>query len=93
VKTAQGRLAKIIAKRGDFNGISENGTIQGLLFPASPAFSPDGQFVYVSNIALFLPFAGVPESAIDSPWTLEVKHYTIAKISAVIPPLSDRNDP
>jgi sugar lactone lactonase YvrE len=93
VKTAQGRLAKIIAKRGDFNGISENGTIQGLLFPASPAFSPDGQFVYVSNIALFLPFAGVPEPAIDSPWTLEVKHYTIAKISAVIPPLSDRNDP
>jgi sugar lactone lactonase YvrE len=85
-------LAKVIAKRGDFNGISKDGTIQGLLFPASPAFSPDEKFLYVSNIALYLPFAGSPEPAIDSPWTLEVKHYTIAKIHAVIPPLSDQDD-
>jgi sugar lactone lactonase YvrE len=85
-------LPKVIAKRGDFHGISENGTIRGLLFPASPAFSPDEKFLYVSNIALYLPFAGVPEPAIDSPWTLKVKHYTIAKIRAVAPPLSDRDD-
>ena len=85
-------LAKVIAKRGDFNGISKDGTIQGLLFPASSAFSPDEKFLYVSNIALYLPFAGSPEPAIDSPWTLEVKHYTIAKIHAVIPPLSDQDD-
>jgi hypothetical protein len=83
----------VIAKRGDFNGISKDGTIQGLLFPASPAFSPDEKYLYVSNIALYLPFAGSPEPAIDSRWTLEVKHYTIAKIRAVIPPLSDRDDP
>jgi len=91
VATNQGTLAKVIARRGDFDGLSKDGTIQGLLFPASPAFSLDGQYVYVSNIALFLPFAGSPEPAIDSPWTLEVKHYTIAKIRAVIPPLPDQD--
>lgn len=85
-------LPKIIARRGDFRGIGEDGTIHGLLFPASPAFSPDQHYVYVSNIALYLPYAGVPEAAIDSPWTLEVKHYTIAKIRAVIPPLTDREE-
>ncbi|MGA7265921.1 MAG: SMP-30/gluconolactonase/LRE family protein, partial [Stellaceae bacterium] len=92
VVTSQGTLAKVIAKRGDFQGISEDGTVQGLLFPASPAFSPDGQYIYTSNLALFLPFAGVPETAIDSPWTLEVEHYSIAKIRAEIPPLTDRDE-
>jgi sugar lactone lactonase YvrE len=85
-------LPKIIARRGDFNGIDKDGTIRGLLFPASPAFSADGQFLYVSNIALYLPYAGVSEPAIDSPWTLEVKHYTIAKIRAEIPPLIDQDE-
>ena len=33
---------------------------------------------------LFLPFAGVPDSAIDSPSTLELKHHG-AKIRAEIP--------
>jgi hypothetical protein len=87
--TSQGTLAKVIAKRGDFEGISKDGTIQGLLFPASPAFTLDGQYIYVSNIALFLPFGGSPEPATDSPWTLKVKHYAIAKIRAVVSPLSD----
>jgi sugar lactone lactonase YvrE len=86
------KLPKVIAKRGDFQGLSGDGTIRGLLFPASPAFSPDERFLYVSNIALYLPFAGVPEPAIDSPWTLEVKHYTIAKIRAQIPPLTDQDE-
>lgn len=83
-------LAKVIAKRGDFEGLSSNGTVQGLLFPASPAFSPDGKTLFVSNLSLYLPYAGVPEPAIDSPWTLEVKHYTIAEISAQIPPFPER---
>ncbi len=85
-------LPKVIARRGDFNGIDKDGTIRGLLFPASPAFSADGQFLYVSNIALYLPFAGVTEPAINSPWTLEVKHYTIAKIRAEIPTLTDPDE-
>jgi len=91
--TPQGLMAKVIAKRGDFHGISSGGTILGLLFPASPAFSPDERFLYVSNLALFLPFAGSPEPAIDSPWTLQVKQYTIAKIRAVIPPISGQDGP
>jgi sugar lactone lactonase YvrE len=92
VVTSQDTLAKVIAKRGDFQGISEDGTVQGLLFPASPAFSPDGGYIYTSNLALFLPFAGVKETAIDSPWTLKVKHYTIAKIRAEIPPLTEQEE-
>ncbi len=79
-------VPKVVAKLGDFAGITPNGTIKGLLFPASPAFSLDGKSLYVSNLALYLPYAGVPQTAIDSPWTLEVKHYTIAKLSTAIPP-------
>ena len=71
---------KVIAKRGDFNGLTHNGSIKGFLFPASLAFSPNGKTLYVSNFALNLPFAGVPEIAVDSAWTLKVKHYNIAKI-------------
>jgi len=71
---------KVIAKQGDFNGISRDGSIEGLLFPASPSFSPNGKVLYVTNLALYLPFAGVPEIAVDSGWTLQVKHYNIAKI-------------
>ncbi len=84
-------LAKVVAKRGDFEGLSQNGTVQGLLFPASPAFSLDGKTLYVSNLALFLPYAAVPQPAIDSPWTLQVKHYTIAAICAEIPPFPDQD--
>jgi sugar lactone lactonase YvrE len=85
-------LAKVIAKRGDFAGLTRDGTIRGLLFPASPAFSRDGKTLYVSNLALYLPYAGVPEPAIDSPWTLEVAHYTIAAINAEIPPFPQHDD-
>ena len=62
------------------NGISHDGSIEGLLFPASPSFSPNGKVLYVTNLALFLPFAGVPEIAVVSGWTLQVKHYNIPKI-------------
>ena len=75
---------KVIAKRGDFNGISDNGTPRGLLFPASLAFSLDGKFIYTSNFALNLPFAGA-QAAIDSGWTLEVKHFTVSRLRAKIP--------
>lgn len=71
---------QVIAKRGDFNGLTDDGAIRGLLFPASPAFSPDGRALYVTNLALYLPFAGVPDIAVDSAWTLEVKEYDIAAI-------------
>ena len=79
---------KVIAKLGDFNGITEDGEVRGLLFPASPAFSLDGKTLYVSNLTLFLPYAGA-KAAIDSAWTLKVKRYTVVKIHVEIPPLAD----
>jgi len=41
------RTGKVIAKLGDFNGISERGVVRGLLFPASLAFSLDRKTLYV----------------------------------------------
>jgi sugar lactone lactonase YvrE len=70
----------VVSKKGDFNGIAGDGSIQGLLFPASLAFSPDKSRLYITNLALYLPFAGVPSIAVDAGWTLRVKHYNIAAI-------------
>jgi sugar lactone lactonase YvrE len=78
---------KVIAKLGDFRGIDQSGIAQGLLFPASLAFSNDGSTLYVSNLTLFLPFAGA-QPAIDSAWTLQVKGYTVSSLPAVIPPIA-----
>lgn len=70
----------VVAKKGDFNGIAGDGSIQGLLFPASVAFSPNKSRLYVTNLALYLPFAGVPAIAVDSGLTLQVKRYNIGVI-------------
>ena len=40
---------------------------------------------------MFLPFAGVSELAIDSPWTLKLKHND-AKIRAEIPLLTEQGE-
>ena len=79
----------MIAKRGDFAEIDQNGIAQGLLFPASIAFSRDKQTLYVSNLTLYLPYAGA-NPAIDSTYTLQVKGYTVSKRPAQIPPFPDR---
>lgn len=80
---------KVIAKKGDFDGIKNNGSINGLLFPASDAFSPDEKTLYVTNLALNLKFAGVPEIAVDTAYTLKVKHYNIAKIEVNVSQCAD----
>jgi sugar lactone lactonase YvrE len=82
--------AKVIAKLGDFDGIDPKGIVSGLLFPASLAFSPDGQWLYVTNLTLYLPYAdGFPgHVAIDSAWTLQVQGYTVSRLPAKIPPIS-----
>jgi sugar lactone lactonase YvrE len=82
---------KVIAKLGDFNGINDDGIVRGLLFPASPAFSKDGKTLYVSNLTLFLPYAGA-QRAVDSAWTLKAKQYTVSKMRAVIPPSGGDHD-
>jgi hypothetical protein len=82
----------VIAKLGDFRGIDQEGIVRGLLFPASLAFSKDRATLYVTNLTLFLPFAGA-QAAIDSAWTLQVKHYTVSQLPAKIPPFPDRAGP
>lgn len=77
---------KVIAKLGDFEGVDQNGAPRGLLFPASPAFSLDGNFLYVSDLGLDLRLFSLPQ-AIDSQWTAQVKRYTVSKIRARIPPV------
>jgi sugar lactone lactonase YvrE len=83
------KTGKVIAKLGDFYGINEHGIAQGFLFPASLAFSRDGSILYVSNLTLYLPYAGA-NLAIDSAWTLQVKGYTVSQVPAVIPPFPGR---
>jgi sugar lactone lactonase YvrE len=79
---------KVLAKLGDFDGIDKDGIPQGLLFPASPAFSLDGRTLYVTNLALDLRLAVAPDvQAIDSQWTDLVESYTISKISTNFKPL------
>src|SRR5262249_49364364 len=81
------KTGKVIAKLGDFRGLDQNGIAQGLLFRGSLALSKDKQPLYVSNLTLYLPYAGA-EPAIDSAYTLAVKGYTVSRLPAVIPPLS-----
>jgi sugar lactone lactonase YvrE len=83
------KTGKVIAKLGDFGGIDPKGIARGLLFPASLAFSPDRQWLYVTNLTLFLPYAAGPHTAaIDSAWTLQVQGYTVSKLPAKIPPIA-----
>jgi hypothetical protein len=79
------KTGKVIAKLGDFGGIDEDGIVRGFLFPASLAFSKDSSILYVSNLTLYLPYAGA-KPAIDSAWTLQVKGYTVSQLPARIPP-------
>ena len=74
---------RAIAKLGDFEGIDEQGTPAGLLFPASLVFS--NGFVYVTNLSLDLRLFGSP--TVDSQWAAEVTRYNVARIRAQIPPL------
>jgi sugar lactone lactonase YvrE len=73
---------KAIAKLGDFNGVA-NGKTNGLLFPASPVFSPDGTSLYVTNLELDLRSIGITQS-VDSQWAAQVTQHSIAKLSAKI---------
>lgn len=70
---------KAIAKLGDFNGLEADGTPRGLLFPASPDFSPDGKYLYVTNLALDFRQFGLAQS-IDSQFVAQAKRYTISRI-------------
>lgn len=79
---------KLIAKLGDFGGVDDSGLPHGLLFPASPAFSRNGDFLYVTNLALDLRVFGLPQ-AVDSQWCAQVRHFTISRIRTHFRPLGD----
>jgi len=79
---------KAIAKLGDFNGISPQGSPVGLLFPASPVFF--GEFVYVTNLALDLRDFNPQFNSVDSQYCAEVTTWNVARISSHLPPVRDR---
>lgn len=72
---------KVIAKLGDFGGISRHGAAIGLLFPASLVFN--GNDVLVTNLVLDTRLFGFP--TVDSPWAAQVTRYTISKLNKRIP--------
>lgn len=77
---------KLLARLGDFEGVDRRGLPHGLLFPASPAFSSNGKFLYVTDLALDLRLFGLPQ-AVDSQWCAQVTHYTVSRIRTQFRPL------
>ena len=77
---------KLIGKLGDFEGVDDDGLPRGLLFPASPAFSRNGEFLYVTNLALDLRVFGLTQ-AVDSQWCAQVRHFTVSRIRMHFRPL------
>lgn len=75
---------RVIAKLGDFGGITPQGAPVGLLFPAS--LVRHGNFIYVTNLSLDLTLFGLAPP-IDAPWAAEVTTHTVARIRARIPPV------
>jgi len=66
---AQGR---VVAKRGDFEGIGRDGSPKGLLFPASVVIV--GDEIFVTNLAL--PLTGTTGDEAEE----QVSRYTISRI-------------
>lgn len=79
------KTGKVLAKVGDFTGLSESGAPRGLLVPAE--MTKVGDYLYVTNLAAdFRYFKGLAQAVI-SQWAGEVKVYNIVRLSARIPPL------
>jgi sugar lactone lactonase YvrE len=79
---------KLLARLGSFEGVDDTGLPHGLLLPASPAFSKDGEFLYVTNLALDLRVIGVVQ-AVDSQWCAQVRHFTISRLRTRFHPLGE----
>lgn len=84
------KTGKVIGKLGDFFGVTRDGVPVGPLFPATPDFSRDGQWLYFTNLALDLRIFGITE-AVDSQWCAQVRHFTVSRIRARIPPITPGN--
>jgi sugar lactone lactonase YvrE len=81
---------RAIAKLGDFDGVSRSGMPIHLLFPASIRFS--GGDLLVTNLSLDLRLFSPTFATVDSQWTSQVSRYTVVKIPARIPPMSESED-
>jgi sugar lactone lactonase YvrE len=82
------KTGKVIAKLGDFGGISESGEPVGLLFPASPKFH--GDHLVVTNLALDTRLFGF--NAVDAQWAAQVRTHTVAKVPRRIPGMRHSHD-
>jgi len=65
-------VGRVVAKLGDFQGIRNDGTVRGLLFPASLVIVDDD--IFVTNLAL--PLDGVVGNEPEE----DVKRYTVSRI-------------
>jgi sugar lactone lactonase YvrE len=72
---------RVIAKLGDFDGLTASGSPIHLLFPASLRFS--GEDLLVTNLSLNTTLFGFP--TVDTAWSAKVSHYTVARLRARIP--------
>lgn len=77
---------RVIAKLGDFNGLTRKGAVRGLLFPASLVRHKN--FIYVTNLALDLRLFGLAPP-IDAFWAADVKKFTVSRLLARIPRMND----
>ena len=77
------KTGKVIAKLGDFDGLSQDGAPVGLLFPASLAFR--GGFVYVTNLSLDLRLFGF--KTVDASWAAAIQRHTVARLPMQLPPI------
>jgi sugar lactone lactonase YvrE len=76
------KTGRVIAKLGDFDGLTRSGAPRGLLFPAS--LVRVGDWIYVTNLSLDLrAFQLAPP--VDAFWAADVKRHTIARLKARIP--------
>ncbi len=75
---------RVIAKLGDFDGISRRGAPRGLLFPVG--LLRVGDWLYVSNLSLDLRVFGLAPP-VDAQWAAEVRRYTVSRLKAKIPPV------
>lgn len=68
---------KATAVLGDFDGINEDGIVEGLLFPSD--LVKVGNDIYVTNFAIDLDVFGLVQ-AYTSQYTRQVKRYSVARI-------------
>ena len=83
------KTGRVIAKLGDFNGLSHSGAPRGLLFQAS--LVRVGDWIYVTNLSLDLRLFGLAQT-VDSQWAADVKRHTVSRLKAKIPPVRGLHD-